>query len=231
MTSRPPGVADATFLQRLRGRPLHVGDRSPCSLAGAWTGCLASDDFMPAGSRHEERLPGACAGPSWRSGLRPDFAALLGPGVRGRTRCAPAALRSDSARESVDEARCARHPRPCGARRHSMGRRRHRAAVPRARRAGVRTRACRIGRPAEWASRVPTHRRRPRLRSTRPIAIARRAHTKGSCRCIAVVDPPRRQSDRRPHDREIQAHRPAPIRVACGGASDRSRAQSSRFLS
>jgi len=45
-----------------------------------------------------------------RSGLRPDFAALLVPWVRGRTRCAPAALRSDSARESVHEARCARPP-------------------------------------------------------------------------------------------------------------------------
>ena len=75
-----------------------------------------------------------------RSGLQPDFAALLVPGVRGRTRCAPAALRSDSARESVHEARCARHPRACGARRRLMGRRRLRAAAPRARRFGMPTR-------------------------------------------------------------------------------------------
>jgi hypothetical protein len=82
---------------------------------------LPSDDFTPPWSRHEARLPGARAGPLRRSPLRLDSAALLGPGVRGRTRCAPAALRSDNDRESVYEARCARHPRALRCSPPSMG--------------------------------------------------------------------------------------------------------------
>ena len=58
-------------------------------------------------------------GLSGRSRLRLDCAVLLAVGARARTRCAPAALHSNSWRESVHEARCARRPHPCGARRPS----------------------------------------------------------------------------------------------------------------
>ena len=86
-----------------------ISSRLGCGTSNAR---LASDDFTPTWSQHEARLPGARAGPLRRSRLRLDSAALLGPGVRGRTRCAPAARRSNNDRESVHEARCARHPGP-----------------------------------------------------------------------------------------------------------------------
>src|ERR1700712_1887708 len=72
---------------------------------------------MPAGCGTRNGWAGPAPAQVARSPLRVDSAALLVPGVRWRTRYAPAALRSDSACESVDEARCARHPRNSGARR------------------------------------------------------------------------------------------------------------------
>ena len=54
----------------------------------------------------------------WRSMLRIDSAALLDPGSRGVTRCTRFArcARTDAASQRLD-ARCARRPRPCAARR------------------------------------------------------------------------------------------------------------------
>ena len=143
---------------------------------------LALDDFTPTWSRHEARLPGARAGPLRRSRLRLDSAALLGPGMRGQTRFAPAALRSDNDRESVYEARYARHPRPSGARRLQW--------------AGAGTGQPGLVRGAYWRADDPhtiqsrvVHTRRRRL--TKPsrllaTAVVRRACIAGSFRCIAV---------------------------------------------
>ena len=58
----------------------------------------------------------------WRSALRADCTALLGPGSRRPTRFAHfvRCARTNGA-ESDHEARCARRPRSCAARRHPLG--------------------------------------------------------------------------------------------------------------
>ena len=112
----PRGVGCSRSVPR-RGKKRFIADLRG---AGDWRLArrVASPEFQaPTVLASGGCVPSGLA--SWRSPLRVDCAALLGAGARARTRCAPAALRSDSWRESVDEARCARRPRPCGARRHS----------------------------------------------------------------------------------------------------------------
>ena len=106
-----------------------MGPSGPASFRGSSPiggeqalGAASGESASPGFRAPTALASGGCVPPglaSWRSPLRVDCAALLGAGARARTRCAPAALRSNSWRESVDEARCARRPHPCGARRHS----------------------------------------------------------------------------------------------------------------
>ena len=110
-----------TMIRKENGSSPICGEQAP----GAWRlalGAARGESASPGFRAPTALASGGCVPSglaSWRSPLRVDCAALLGAGARARTRCAPAALRSNSWRESVDEARCARRPHPCGARRHS----------------------------------------------------------------------------------------------------------------